>query len=701
MSSQSTNLNDNDESRDISTSESEPDASFPPPRNNNSETTSDLVHIEEDNSDIPIPVGMMEVFNAMEEKEKNNKNHTPSTWSTAVNTTDEGDDDDVQQTTISPPTLDVVDIEQGGNYESTTTTISSEVQHTVAEGGGINDNTQLDDGEGRETNILEAYVVDNDIYDATILEVSPPWWKQRRAKIFFVVVFIIVGSLAISLGVALSNQFGKQDMIVMASSSLSPSSSPTFCVDEVSNSMYNLGLQKDLQINNPLNAVVAADGRSMVVAVQDGDESGPVYISFYSLMNDNNKWQRAQSPIRIYDFGRIWKGPIMRTVAISGTTTFIGAPYSNNESGSVFVYEQNVYGVWEKVDDPFIHDSNVTNIGFGWTVHVAGDLACVDDMHTTTSSAHLFRRKDYKWVQFETLRGSCYMAEDTMVIVTFELDDPTTPMVALHPYKFNRFTNEFIPTQEQAPIVPVGEIWAGDMSSDYIMFMDYIVGNAFIYHQDEKNQSFAFTQQLNMSAPESNGLVLNDGVLVLGGNNHTHIYTLQDDNWEETITLDESYDSYQVTDRTLIAIKGSEVYSYDTTPCIQTTQIPSPTMSPSSIEQDSLQPTSSLKPTETRYCIEITIVYDRNPWQTSWDLFFNNALVKSHAANFGDTSFSQTICLQEGTYTFIINDWDGLCCNSVEGGHYNVTTSSGMMIVEGGEFDIEESTSFSIPFEPT
>jgi len=60
--------------------------------------------------------------------------------------------------------------------------------------------------ENNETNILEAYAVDDDIYGATPLEPTLPWWKQRRTKILLGVVLLIVGSLTIALGVSLSSQ---------------------------------------------------------------------------------------------------------------------------------------------------------------------------------------------------------------------------------------------------------------------------------------------------------------------------------------------------------------------------------------------------------------------------------------------------------------------------------------------------------------
>ena len=141
-----------------------------------------------------------------------------------------------------------------------------------------------------------------------------------------------------------------------------------------------------------------------------------------------------------------------------------------------------------------------------------------------------------------------------------------------------------------------------------------------------------------------------------------------------------------------------------------------PSMSPSS----SSVPSSSSAPTETCYWIDITIVYDLYPeeiWLELWKSVdvgqdyevtrsqkevgpVNYELVKLHEASLGDTLYSESICLQEGEYIFTIFDiaWgNGICCQYGLG-NYNVTTSNGVLIAEGGMFFFAESTTFTIPF---
>ena len=74
--------------------------------------------------------------------------------------------------------------------------------------------------------------------------------------------------------------------------------------------------------------------------------------------------------------------------------------------------------------------------------------------------------------------------------------------------------------------------------------------------------------------------------------------------------------------------------------------------------------------------------------------------MKEHQASEGDTSYSESICLEEeGEYRFQIFDaWpanDGICCDHGEG-NYNVTVD-GTLIVEGGEFRVCDQTRFSLP----
>jgi len=300
--------------------------------------------------------------------------------------------------------------------------------------------------------------------------------------------------------------------------------------------------------------------------------------------------------------------------------------------------------------------------------------------------------------------------------------------------------------------IPTGFIWSIDLSHGYLVYWDR---DAFMYHREESNQTFSFLQQFNIPGPWSNSLALNGDILVIGGDSITHIFSEKNGNWEESITLDLPYDDYQLSGRSLLATNGNEVYAFNIEDCAQAmpTQTPSlsmapttspttypsvspssppsmvpsssssPSMSPSSSmapstspssspsmsPSPSMAPSSSFSPTETWFCIEIAVVYHDYPQYTSWELQRvvyddggGNELVKSLQASLGDTTHAESICLQEGEYEFTIRDYwgNGLCCESGEG-HYNVTSSNGALIAEGGDFSYSETTTFSIPFAPT
>jgi hypothetical protein len=53
-------------------------------------------------------------------------------------------------------------------------------------------------------------------------------------------------------------------------------------------------------------------------------------------------------------------------------------------------------------------------------------------------------------------------------------------------------------------------------------------------------------------------------------------------------------------------------------------------------------------------------------------------------------------CLEEGRYQFIVQDFNGICCNDGVGS-YNITSYEAV-IVRGGKFDREETSTFTLPY---
>ena len=169
----------------------------------------------------------------------------------------------------------------------------------------------------------------------------------------------------------------------------------------------------------------------------------------------------------------------------------------------------------------------------------------------------------------------------------------------------------------------------------------------------------------------------------------------------------------------LIALGVSGVFTSEPQPMIlvaESTPMPSishvPTLSPAptSTQAPSISPSTSTSPTETCFWIDITIEYDDDPHETSFELWrresgsgsntMEESLIYKNEGSHGDSVYKKSKCLQEGEYEFTIKDkaGDGICCGVMQGnGHYNVTTN-GILIAEGGEFYRKETSLFMIPF---
>ena len=106
--------------------------------------------------------------------------------------------------------------------------------------------------------------------------------------------------------------------------------------------------------------------------------------------------------------------------------------------------------------------------------------------------------------------------------------------------------------------------------------------------------------------------------------------------------------------------------------------------------------------TASSNCIDINIVYDDYPAETSWKLYkvdtYEDIEIESHQGLEGDPPFTETICLEDGEYKFVISDSFGDGITSP--GLYTVTSSDGVAVAEGGGFDESESTNFLLPYIP-
>ena len=212
------------------------------------------------------------------------------------------------------------------------------------------------------------------------------------------------------------------------------------------------------------------------------------------------------------------------------------------------------------------------------------------------------RQDNNKWVKFDRVDNGfgCSISGTTVAIRSFGA-------LKLYRYYKNQGTAALgLMSQIQDPIVtPIftGGTGSFDVSNDNLVYWDNGYNNAIpIYKKDgtsTTSQTFAFHQKLDMDSPDSVLLTLDNDLLVVGGNNRTRVFSLQNDEWIETITLNQAYDDYRLSGRTLIATaKGSDqVYSFSIQDCVQDMPTQSPSMSmiptPSPSVHPSTSPTSS------------------------------------------------------------------------------------------------------------
>ncbi|WP_062056792.1 CAP domain-containing protein [Aquimarina longa] len=96
--------------------------------------------------------------------------------------------------------------------------------------------------------------------------------------------------------------------------------------------------------------------------------------------------------------------------------------------------------------------------------------------------------------------------------------------------------------------------------------------------------------------------------------------------------------------------------------------------------------------------IVVAITFDNYASETSWEIKNKNEQVVLSGSGYQDNTsdISKTTCLEEGVYTFTINDsyGDGICCTYGEGS-YKVTLN-GIALVSGATFTSSESKEFTI-----
>lgn len=97
--------------------------------------------------------------------------------------------------------------------------------------------------------------------------------------------------------------------------------------------------------------------------------------------------------------------------------------------------------------------------------------------------------------------------------------------------------------------------------------------------------------------------------------------------------------------------------------------------------------------------VTLTIVLDNYPEETSWEIL-DGATVVASGGTYGSqpdgSTVTETLCLPDGCYDFVISDvyGDGICC-SYGNGSYTLT-DGGSTLASGGSFGSSETTNFCV-----
>jgi hypothetical protein len=445
--------------------------------------------------------------------------------------------------------------------------------------------------------IAEAYLVDEELIFATP---AKPWWKQMRTMLLLALV-ITAAVVSIALGVLLSSgdtttvtQLNgivspSPSVSITPTSSMIPSSSPTNCADIITSNAQQITLLNP----NPRYVSTAIDGRNLIVAsIWNSDEtvSRSFYVEFYTL--EDGTWERI---------GHFIKGDIDWKIdkfydryfntALSGKTAVVGVPSGGDfvddwsKDGEIFVYKQNTFGLWEEVGPPM--PSNRTGYcSFGESADLDGNLLVVTDewecnAAASSNAAYIFRQYGNKWNEIQALdrEGSASIdliavAGNTVVVADGFSDNK--PFIDI--YSVDQSVNNVTHVQRIEPVVR------------YILFLS-LEGNRLlsvvtkdredgtyeqtmmVYTREDATTQFTLLQSLNTSlygdGTVGQNFAFDGNLLVVEGLNNTHIFSWQvDGTLDETLNLDQSYNSYQLSDYSLIGVSDNVVHSMNFEGCM-------------------------------------------------------------------------------------------------------------------------------------
>lgn len=462
-----------------------------------------------------------------------------------------------------------------------------------------------------------------------------------------------MGVLVISLGITLSLDRTKTQFVTTTSrpttsavpsfrptgtpsSSQMPSSTPTACSLKITTNTRQIELLRP----DPTSPIVAVKGKNLVVVWKQFTGTfqleGSFYTAFYSLSDD--EWKLAGYSVEGNVRWNVYDNRIGYDVALSDLTAVIGLPARN----LVYVYRQNSAGLWEKVASPQPNNQVSDCGGFGSSVDICDDMIVVSDSsycsgtrswaQVSENADYIFKQIDGKWEEIGRVSSADITGDDT---------------VALDAIQDVRDCG----ANAQA-VADEGEICI-HQKNDTIRLNSSEYGNGF-----------------------GHSLAMDNGILVVGSTNHTHIFSQENDgSWEEILKLDEVYDSYEMSERTLITTNENKVYSINIADCTPELPVPVQPLLNGAKECYPVNISVSFKYDGGLGFLEKCIPQGWSTWEVSIltdELIESDSTVEKTMAPRDDQECGytdSTTCLPPGRYKLKLHtDWTQHC--------YNVTLNS-------------------------
>ncbi|KAL9190820.1 hypothetical protein ACHAXT_000526 [Thalassiosira profunda] len=457
---------------------------------------------------------------------------------------------------------------------------------------------------------------------------------------------------------------------------------------------------------SPATPPVALSGNVAVIGyiyqiVGFGVSQGGAYV--YERDPDTGKWALAQ--VLVPEEGVDGTARFGWSVAVDASTDnpliTVGAFGEADGRGSIYAFERQSDGVWDRVGK--ILPGECKNGNFGYSVAVYGDLVAGSTDCESIVQVHQYKRSTGVFEYAQEIR-----------YISFDL----------------------------------GAVSSLVMNADNLSYST-VYGGVIIYERgDTAERIFDFSDSLDLRATDvyDYPLAIDEDIIVVGVGNQYVALPKGGDSWggengEDSIIIVNDRASplgispVAVSGRDILAGSGEphEVYAYNVGVCTGETArptklpTPEPTMQPTSkatppppptpkpvtsspTKQAAPPPPPLTTPPPAPACeggqhpVEINILFDGSPLGSGYVLSLVEGTEETSVDTFfpfdeslANERYIQQLCLEEGSYKFIIYDsaGDGLCCTDGEG-EYRIT-SDGTTLAQGGEFEFSEETRFDLP----